>query len=81
MNSFHEDPQWIEDCLRWRGKKLNGNLAHYCWDWDGLPMDETCYEFTTCYCYDDLKGESYREHIQSIKKELKDEFERLHSSV
>lgn len=31
-----------EDCLRWRGSMLTGDFAHWCWDWDGLPVDETC---------------------------------------
>lgn len=33
--------QWISECLRWRGVVLTGKRAHYCYAWDGLPVDET----------------------------------------
>lgn len=44
-------PTWNSDCLRWRGRKLTGRLAHYCDDWDGLPVDETTpHELCCCAC-------------------------------
>jgi hypothetical protein len=42
--------QWIEDCMRWRGKVLTGKFAHWCDDWDGLPIDETSLEWP-CACF------------------------------
>ena len=33
---------WAHDCMKWRHRVLVGRLAHYCPDWDFLPMDETC---------------------------------------
>ena len=42
---------WNEECLHWRGAVLTGKYAHYCLDWDCLPVDETCSEFTSCGCY------------------------------
>ena len=42
---------WREDCLRWRGVVLTGDKAHWCHDWDGLPVDETCREFESCTCF------------------------------
>lgn len=45
--------QWLEDCFRWRGRLLFGQQAHWCWDWDGLPVDETCDEHECCTCYDE----------------------------
>ncbi len=27
------------------------NYRHFCWDWDGLEIDETSLEFTVCMCY------------------------------
>lgn len=45
---------WREDCMRWRGEVLaNTPKAHWCEDWDGLPMNEECEEFKagTCSCY------------------------------
>lgn len=39
---------WIEDCLEWRGGILWGQYGHYCCDWDGLPIDETCPEWPCC---------------------------------
>ncbi len=45
---------FIEDCFEWRGEPLLGRYAHWCSDWDELPMDETCREWP-CACY--LAGE------------------------
>lgn len=36
--------EWIADCLKWRGELLNGYHAHWCAEWDGLPVDETTVE-------------------------------------
>ena len=41
---------WDEDCMRFYGKILDGEKAHYCHDWDGLPIDETCKELRCCHC-------------------------------
>ena len=50
---------WKEDCLRWRGRVLTGKLAHWCFDWDLLPVDETTPEFDCCTCnFEELGDES-----------------------
>ncbi len=41
---------WVKDCMRWRGVVLTGRYSHWCWDWDGLPVDETTREFDCCTC-------------------------------
>lgn len=41
---------WEIACKHWRGRLLTGTMAHYCEDWDGLPVDETCGEFECCTC-------------------------------
>jgi hypothetical protein len=41
--------EWEEDCLKWRDRVLTGKFAHWCFDWDGLPVDETCEEWP-CDC-------------------------------
>lgn len=46
-------PEWVHDCLQWRGALLEGKYKHWCMDWDGLPIDETCVEFTCCVCFDE----------------------------
>ena len=43
--------QWGEACLRWHNKILYGEFSHWCNEWDGLPIDETCEEFKFCICY------------------------------
>lgn len=43
---------WAEDCMVWRGRILTGKKAHWCFDWDELPVDETCEEIAYCHCYD-----------------------------
>lgn len=41
---------WEQDCLRWRGRVLRGKYAHWCYDWDFLPVDETTDEMESCAC-------------------------------
>jgi hypothetical protein len=45
--------EWIEDSMHWRGKVLTGKRAHWCFDWDMLPCDETTDEITACHCYEE----------------------------
>ena len=40
---------WKEDCERYRGRLLIGKHAHWCPDWDYLPIDETTSEWP-CPC-------------------------------
>lgn len=49
--------EWVLDCMRWRGRMLTGKLAHWCWDWDGLPVDETTPEIDCCSCWDHVPEE------------------------
>ena len=49
------EEQWKADCLKERGKELTGKYTHYCIDWDGLTMDETCEEWP-CLCAYDKTG-------------------------
>lgn len=43
--------EWQEDSKHWRGVVLGGRFRHWCLDWDALPTDETCVEFTCCNCF------------------------------
>lgn len=53
--SIHQPSQaWIDDCEKWRGRLLTGDYAHWCDDWDGLPIDETTPEWP-CTCADVLR--------------------------
>lgn len=42
---------WGEDCEREYGRRLTGDYAHWCPEWDDLPIDETCREFFACSCF------------------------------
>lgn len=55
---------WIDDCMEFYGEVLIGKYAHWCPEWDGLPIDETCEEFKVCQCFED-SGE-----IRRIKGKL-----------
>lgn len=44
LESEEWSDEWVQDCATWHGRVLTGRLAHWCSDWDGLPMDETCQE-------------------------------------
>ena len=45
--------EWESECMKWRGRVLVGEKRHYCFDWDGLPVDETTEEFDCCHCFDE----------------------------
>lgn len=51
MADISEALEWQSDCLKWRGRLLRGEKSHWCYDWDGLPVDETCREWP-CGCFD-----------------------------
>lgn len=36
---------------------------HFCYEWDGLEIDETCPEFEVCVCYP-------LEEVKELKKKL-----------
>lgn len=44
-----ESSEWISECLLWRKRVLVGKKAHFCPEWDGLPFDETCFDWP-CGC-------------------------------
>ena len=44
---------WVESCMPWRGAVLIGKYGHYCYEWDGLPVDESCLEWP-CACAEQL---------------------------
>jgi hypothetical protein len=52
---------WVQDCLKWRSRVLRGEKCHWCYDWDGLPVDETTDEWKTCACY------SNKERAKALK--------------
>lgn len=41
---------WNSECIKYHGRVLKGKKRHYCYDWDGMPIDETCKEFDVCCC-------------------------------
>ena len=43
--------EWNTDCMKWWKRRLTGKRSHWCDDWDGLPIDETCKdEIACCTC-------------------------------
>lgn len=46
---------WIDDCFKFWGKTLTGNKAHWCPEFDDLPIDETCDEYDI-FCTCDLSN-------------------------
>ena len=43
--------EWFRESKKWVGRILDGQYAHWCDDWDGLPVDETTKEFECCTCF------------------------------
>ena len=37
--------------MKWRGRILTGEFAHWCFEWDELPIDETCENEWPCGCF------------------------------
>ena len=42
---------WEKECMHYIGRILTGKQAHYCYNWDGLPVDETTGEYAVCECF------------------------------
>lgn len=61
--------QWKKDCLHWRHEVLTGIYSHWCLDWDGLPVDETCEQFISCGCIPES------EETKKLKKKLRKDFD------
>ena len=49
MSNVSQD--WIDDCMEFHGKVLYGEKAHWCPDWDHLPIDSSCEEIKYCTCF------------------------------
>lgn len=60
--------EFNEDCMHFHGKILTGEFKHFCMEFDGLPIDETCFEFKYCLC-------DYMDWDMSKKTELQDVIE------
>ncbi|GAN79803.1 hypothetical protein SAMN02746095_02995 [Acidocella aminolytica 101 = DSM 11237] len=52
------DRVWAENCFADRGRVLTGWASHYCPDFDGLTIDETCPQWP-CLCADELKERNH----------------------
>jgi len=48
---------WEEECMHFYNKVLDGEYRHYCYEWDGLPIDETCFEYKCCTCFFEVMKE------------------------
>lgn len=44
------NPLWYEECHKYRNRLLVGEYRHWCWEWGGVPIDETCKEWP-CGCF------------------------------
>lgn len=47
--------EWERDCLYWRKRALTGKYRHWCFAYDGLPVDETCEHEWPCECAPELQ--------------------------
>jgi len=48
-----------EDSIAIYGKPLTGKYKHFCCEFDYLPIDEHCFEFKFCDCFeasDEIQG-------------------------
>jgi hypothetical protein len=42
---------WKGEMQKWRGRSWRGPDAHWCYDWDELPVDAFTPEYDCCVCY------------------------------
>lgn len=61
--------EFKRDSMKWHGVVLTGKFAHWCNDWDFLPIDETCDEFTSCCDVVDPEAETYRERLRNERSQ------------
>jgi hypothetical protein len=64
MSGLPVSLHWAEDCEKWRGRLLTGKYAHWCLEWDDLPIDETTPEWP-CHC-------GIQEHVDGKAAEAED---------
>ncbi len=69
---LEEISEFDQDCQHHYGKILTGKYKHYCNEFDGLPIDETCIEFAYCLCFEKNK------EIEQIQDKLNLEINALH---
>lgn len=73
VNVMATQPEFDDDCLKWWGRVLRGAYAHWCAEWDDLPIDEHCNEFFCCSCYQD-------ETFLKLRRDAADRVDALRSS-
>lgn len=62
--------EFIREFERNHGKTIQiGEHWHYCYDWDGMPIDEHCLEYDGCHCYDNDKKLKSAERDRQRKEE------------
>jgi hypothetical protein len=60
---------WDKDTTHFYGKPLeNTKWAHWCHEWDGLPLNETLGEFYYCRCFEETEEfKAARELVNPLK--------------
>jgi len=58
--------EFEQDCTHFHGEILSGKFQHYCHEFDMLPIDDTCFEFMYCNCFE---GEEFKQAREKIRKE------------
>ena len=59
-----------KDSIEIYGKPLTGKYKHYCCEFDYLPIDENCFEFKFCTCFDDSPEIQYHKDNIILPEEL-----------
>ncbi len=55
IKAIDDMPEWEIDCMNHYEEVLIGEYAHWCPEWDDMPIDETRKEFEACLCFIDNK--------------------------
>lgn len=54
-----------EDSIAIYGEPLSGKYKHYCTEFDFLPIDEHCFEFKFCRCFE------HSDEIQQLQDNIR----------
>lgn len=56
----NQTTRWVDACDKSRGRTLAGIHAHYCIEYNDVPVDETCPEWP-CTCFEERRNTEVEE--------------------
>lgn len=58
-----------EESIKFYGHPLQGKYKHFCIEFDFLPIDESCYEFVYCKCFEpNIEIEAHQKSLEEAHR-------------